>query len=357
MKVIFITVSAIMILSTPSIAKLDKRSIAIQWEGKDSLIAGSVTLGRKGGGKIDFSIPGVGGQCSGIFSRKNKTEGVWSAACTSGENASGTYSVLGPSKGAVGYGYDQDGKAIKFTVSAKLAPSPKRAKKPLREETRSIDPQRQAPCTGRTREFNNCFGTADYRGGKSSAFNRGTYAGWFVGGRPHGRGRYETSQFIYEGDFINGRPTGKGKMSFSNGNSYVGNFGDQGKPHGKGEEKFYNGDHFIGEYRHGFKQEGTYTFASGCVHTGSYRNQRKDGPGAYNCPDGRQYIGNYKNDKPHGIGTATLPGNRRYEGHFFKGVPHGKGLMKLPNGKVLNGNWSNGKFLGSNPEEDTYGPD
>ena len=54
----------------------EKRSIAVQWEGKESLISGYMELTRKSPGKINFTIPDSDGKCSGMFSYSRGEKGV-----------------------------------------------------------------------------------------------------------------------------------------------------------------------------------------------------------------------------------------------------------------------------------------
>ena len=97
----------------------EQRSIAVQWEGKESLISGYVKLPRKNSGKINFTIPDSEGDCSGMFAYSGGKKGVWSITCTSGETASGTFKPLGPGRGSTGIGTDNKGKTVRFTVGAR----------------------------------------------------------------------------------------------------------------------------------------------------------------------------------------------------------------------------------------------
>ncbi len=97
----------------------EKRSIAVQWEGKDSLLAGHVTIPKLGAGDITFSMPGTGGKCSGTFVYTETTKGIWSAACTSGETASGSFKALGAGNGSTGTGKDNKGNTVRFTIGAR----------------------------------------------------------------------------------------------------------------------------------------------------------------------------------------------------------------------------------------------
>lgn len=97
----------------------EKRSIAVQWEGKDSLLAGHITIPKSGAGNITFSVPETGGKCSGTFVYTNPKKGIWSAACTTGETASGSFKALGAGRGSTGTGKDNEGRTVRFTIGAK----------------------------------------------------------------------------------------------------------------------------------------------------------------------------------------------------------------------------------------------
>ncbi|RPF98233.1 MAG: hypothetical protein CBC23_008880 [Rhodospirillaceae bacterium TMED63] len=103
----------------PSGSITEKRSIAVQWEGKDSLLAGHITIPKSGTGNITFSIPETDGKCSGTFAYTDPSKGIWSAACTTGETASGSFKGLGAGKGSTGTGKDNEGKTVRFTIGAK----------------------------------------------------------------------------------------------------------------------------------------------------------------------------------------------------------------------------------------------
>ena len=97
----------------------EKRPIAIEWEGKESLIAGEVEISSKERGKISVSLPDKDASCSGTFAYTNPQAGIWTIACTSGEAASGTFKGRGSGKGSNGEGTDNNGRYVKFTIGAR----------------------------------------------------------------------------------------------------------------------------------------------------------------------------------------------------------------------------------------------
>jgi len=101
----------------PTSTRTEKRPIAINWEGKNQLMLGQVELPVSGAaGKISFSQPNGLVKCSGTFSFKDRSSGVWAAACTTEETLSGSFISPGQGKAITGTGTDREGNAIKFTV-------------------------------------------------------------------------------------------------------------------------------------------------------------------------------------------------------------------------------------------------
>merc|ERR1712238_122380 len=109
-------------------------------------------------------------------------------------------------------------------------------------------------------------------------------------GMPHGQGEmvYEEDRRVFEGEWRHGRWHGNGRASFSNGDSY----------------------------------EGEYTFADGGQYDGSWKDGRYDGIGTCTWEDGRCYRGEWRNGMAHGQGTETYPdGNIRHEGQWNDDEP------------------------------------
>ncbi len=93
------------------------RSFSAKWAGYDDMIAGTMTiLEGKDGGTVAFQLPRSEGACQGGFLFGPKGIGTWSAACSNGITATGTFEGLGRDKGAHGSGTDSKGRAITFTI-------------------------------------------------------------------------------------------------------------------------------------------------------------------------------------------------------------------------------------------------
>lgn len=104
-------------------AKNESRSIAIQWEGYPSLIAGQVSVGQSPGrSNFVIQLPHDQARCTGISETTSATRGVWTLACSNQMSAAGTFESLGQGKGSVGKGLDAQGKRVEFTLSGGSAP-------------------------------------------------------------------------------------------------------------------------------------------------------------------------------------------------------------------------------------------
>ena len=96
--------------------KLGSRPIAISWDNKFGLMAGSIEFtDKKNKGRLYFDLPNGSGQCLGRFFRTDN-QGVWSASCPKGVSASGKFLVT--NKGGSGLGTDNEGNNIRFSLGA-----------------------------------------------------------------------------------------------------------------------------------------------------------------------------------------------------------------------------------------------
>jgi len=111
-------------------------------------------------------------------------------------------------------------------------------------------------------------GKAEGRG--EVVFNNGDrLQGEFKNGRVHGEGTWisGSSGNSYMGNWRDGRREGAGIYSWSHGaQQYVGEWVDD-KREGHGMFTWANGDRFEGEFRNNRQYNGTYTSATGKVHT------------------------------------------------------------------------------------------
>jgi hypothetical protein len=96
-----------------------ERSIALSWDGYDSLIAGTVNFDESDyKGNIDLPLPNNDGICEGTYSLQAGGKGTWQIACTNNMGAAGTLKWI-KEGGVTGIGRDHNDKKVKFTVSKK----------------------------------------------------------------------------------------------------------------------------------------------------------------------------------------------------------------------------------------------
>jgi hypothetical protein len=100
------------------------------------------------------------------------------------------------------------------------------------------------------------------------------YSGDWLGGLPHGNGKYLCGDY-YEGQFCNGMK------------------------YGGGEETFKNGDRYIGEYINGLADGyGEYFWADGSVYKGDFKHGVRHGYGIWtDHNETENYSGCYRMDK------------------------------------------------------------
>lgn len=108
------------------------------------------------------------------------------------------------------------------------------------------------------------------------------------------------------------------------------------------------GDKYTGDIDQNgnFSGNGTYTFASGNVYSGSMKEGVRVGKGTMTYKDGGKYIGDWKNDRFDGVGTLTSPNGEKYVGGFKEGRFHGKGTYTFPSGEKFVGTYANDKRNG-----------
>ena len=95
------------------------RSIALSWEGYNSLIAGSVSFNETDyKGTLRLSLPNGDGECNGSYSLQKDGKGTWQIGCTNDMGAAGTLK-WNKVNGVTGSGRDHNDKKVKFTVAGK----------------------------------------------------------------------------------------------------------------------------------------------------------------------------------------------------------------------------------------------
>lgn len=112
---------------------------------------------------------------------------------------------------------------------------------------------------------------------------------------------------VYEGDVVMGYPHGRGKITYSNGDSYDGQW-NSSKFCGQGTYDYFVADEkYIGEFKNNNKHgKGTYFYADGSVYEGQWENDVQNGFGMYTNKDGDTYQGMWKDGQKSGEGTQIL---------------------------------------------------
>ena len=96
-----------------------ERSIALSWDGYESLIAGTVEFDEADyKGTLKIPLPNNDGTCDGSYSLQEGGKGTWQIACTNDMGAAGTLKWT-ETGGVTGKGRDHNDKKVKFTVSKK----------------------------------------------------------------------------------------------------------------------------------------------------------------------------------------------------------------------------------------------
>jgi len=187
-----------------------------------------------------------------------------------------------------------------------------------------------------TEKLSNDYQTLDYPDGK--------YVGQTKDGKPHGQGTITwTNGDSYNGEWQNGKRTGYGNLIFTldNGDKYIGELYNN-LWHGQGTYIYKTGDKYFGGYNNGkMEGQGTYTWVNGDKYEGQHKDGIRSGQGTYTYINGDKFIGEYKNDLMY-EGTYTLIIGDTYKGFFKDGKWHGQGTYAYKSGDEYEGNWEEG---------------
>jgi len=108
---------------------------------------------------------------------------------------------------------------------------------------------------------------------------------------------------------------------------------------------FPDGSSLEGEFLKNEIVSGTFTWATGEVFYGGFKNGKREGEGKLILSDGVEYIGEFKDGDLHGTGKLSAA-NFSYEGDWRRNVKEGKGTMYLPEGDTVKGNFENDQLSG-----------
>ncbi|MFO0318973.1 MAG: hypothetical protein ACK5Z5_01030, partial [Neisseriaceae bacterium] len=200
----------------------------------------------------------------------------------------------------------------------------------------------------------------------------------------------------YEGKFVNNKLSSRTKVTYTNGDIYIGNVKELSH-HGKGRIDYPNGGRieaefdgdillpnkeatsinfngyiykgpiidgtihgpgiaisndggvFEGNFIKGNFVSGKYTHNNGNTFLGNWTNGALMGKGVCIFANGDRYEGDFVEDKQHGKGVYSYANGDKYEGEFVEGKRHGKGVCNYANGDIYEGNFvedkvSKGKY-------------
>ena len=144
-------------------------------------------------------------------------------------------------------------------------------------------------------------------------------------------------QIRYDGQFTEeGVYDGTGKITFSNDESWYGEFQNGVPYNGKGILYFYPGK-FIKGVKNG---DGEYYFPKGDKYIGEIKNGQKTGKGLlFFFVDQSSYDGFFEDDKRNGKGTITFMNGSSYEGNWKDDLADGPGKIHFINGEMYEGEW------------------
>lgn len=150
----------------------------------------------------------------------------------------------------------------------------------------------------------------------------------------------------YTGNLSNGNLTGNGTFSFKTGEVYTGSWSDNDFS-GDGELQFAT-DKYTGQFSESeFNGQGTYTWENGDSYEGQWLNGAMNGEGTYTFADGVAVSGKFSdNVLDTSYCTITFPDGTVYSGRLIEGKISGSGTMTYPNGDKYAGAYKNGKRNG-----------
>lgn len=189
-----------------------------------------------------------------------------------------------------------------------------------------------------------------------------TYESTVSKGRPHGWGKMVSLEgTVTEGFFVNGQPEVYVREVYGSGGFYEGEF-HGGKPNGRGVFQSDKGvmtkcDHWKQGKAQGFttissvinskrvvlysgmmkdgRKHGRGVFyqpSKNLTQTGTFEASLLEGQGNIDHGNGYKYEGDFIGGEECGKGTVTFVDGRRWEGDFKNGKPHGTGIMYKDDG-------------------------
>jgi len=121
--------------------------------------------------------------------------------------------------------------------------------------------------------------------------------------------------------------------------------------HGQGYILFPNGAYYHGPLKEGLPhtegdEQGKYTYASGAVYEGGWKEDKYHGKGEKAWADGQVYEGKFEDGEFEGEGKCSYANGLVYDGDWIDGKYHGTGRLTNTDGSVYEGSFDNGHFHG-----------
>ena len=146
-----------------------------------------------------------------------------------------------------------------------------------------------------------------------------------------------------------------GSFTFPSGEIYLGEWKDDNY-HGKGTNTFPNGGKYVGEFRNGNRDgQDTFTSADGTKYAGEFKDDMAGGLGTLTLSDGSKYVGLFKDGKYSDFGTFTFADGAKYVGAWKDGTFNGFGTLTFADGKKYVGEYRDNKPNGHGTEVFTDG--
>ena len=119
---------------------------------------------------------------------------------------------------------------------------------------------------------------------------------------------------MYTGNFADDAIISEGRLTFANGDSYIGSF-----LHDACTQTYTSTPH----------GDGVYSYVSGHTYTGAFEDGLFSGEGRFIFENGDEYIGEFNHSKMNGLGKLIYVCGDVYEGEYCEGKRHGVGTMKV----------------------------
>ncbi|MBS1935858.1 MAG: hypothetical protein JST96_17800, partial [Bacteroidetes bacterium] len=137
-------------------------------------------------------------------------------------------------------------------------------------------------------------------------------------------------------------PDGEGEAEFDdNGATYKGGWRD-GKFNGKGLFTWKSGEIYDGYFKNGYREgDAKYTYKEGILE-GTWRAGTLQGSIHADFNNGNKYDGNWMNNTENGYGTFTWKNGDKYVGYWLNGERHGQGTQTWADGNSYSGEFKYG---------------